>query len=109
MVGFWGTNIGLIGMIGITLVPVGVLQAIESFQNGFWSARSWSFYQQPIVSTLLWLRMFPDSVFIVLGAVPLVAGSLYGLLHLRRTSEIETLQTIEPEERELAGASYSKR
>lgn len=47
MTGFWGLNAGLMGMITLTLVPVGVLQAIESFQNGFWSARSWEFYQQP--------------------------------------------------------------
>ena len=33
MVGFWGLNIGLMGMILVTLVPIGVMQAIESFQQ----------------------------------------------------------------------------
>jgi hypothetical protein len=64
---------------------VGVLQAVESFNNGFWSARSWSFYQQPLINTLLWLRMIPDTVFILFGAVPLVGAAVYGLLHLRKT------------------------
>jgi nitric oxide reductase subunit B len=81
----------------LTLVPVGVLQAIESFQNGFWSARSWEFYQQPVINGLLWLRVLPDSVFIVLGVLPIVAAALWGITHLRRVdsspipeSEIET-------------------
>ena len=65
MAGFWGLNAGLMGMIMLTLVPVGVLQAIESFQNGFWSARSWEFYQQPVINGLLWLRIVPDTVFIL--------------------------------------------
>jgi nitric oxide reductase subunit B len=83
MTGFWGLNAGLMGMILITLVPVGVLQALESFENGFWSARSWDFYQRPIINTLLWLRMIPDTVFIALGVIPIAAAGVYGLLHLR--------------------------
>jgi nitric oxide reductase subunit B len=83
MTGFWGLNAGLMGMILLTLFPVGVIQALESFENGFWSARSWDFYQRPIINTLLWLRMIPDTVFIALGVVPIAAAGIYGLLHLR--------------------------
>ena len=83
MLGFWGLNAGLMGMILMTLLPIGVMQAIESFQHGFWAARSWNFYQQPIVNQLLWLRMIPDTVFIMLGAIPVVAAMLYGMLHMR--------------------------
>jgi nitric oxide reductase subunit B len=83
MVSFWGLNVGLMGMILITLVPVGVMQAIESFNNGFWSARSLEFYQRPAVHTLLWLRMGPDTVFIAVGVLPLVAAAVWGLFHLR--------------------------
>jgi nitric oxide reductase subunit B len=61
-----------------------VLQAIESFQNGFWSARSWEFYQQPVINRLLWLRVLPDSVFILLGVLPIVAAGLWGMAHLRK-------------------------
>jgi nitric oxide reductase subunit B len=83
MVGFWGLNIGLMGMIVVTLFPVGVLQALESFNNGFWSARSLEFYQQPLINKLLWLRVLPDSVFLLAGIVPLVGASVWGLLHMR--------------------------
>ena len=83
MVSFWGLNIGLMGMILLSLVPVGVMQAIESFENGFWSARSLEFYQRPAVQTLLWMRIGPDSVFIALGVVPLVAAAVWGLFHMR--------------------------
>jgi nitric oxide reductase subunit B len=83
MVSFWGLNAGLMGMILFTLVPVGVLQAVESFDHGFWSARSLEFYQQPAVRTLLWLRIVPDTVFIAIGVLPLVAAAVYGLFHMR--------------------------
>jgi nitric oxide reductase subunit B len=84
MTGFWGLNAGLMGMILITLVPVGVMQCLEAFRNGFWSARSWTFYEQPIINKLLWLRILPDSVFLVLGVLPLAAAIAWGCLHLRR-------------------------
>ena len=51
MTGFWGLNIGLMGMIMLTLVPVGAMQAIASFEKGFWWARSYDFYAQPLVSS----------------------------------------------------------
>lgn len=104
MTGFWGLNIGLMGMIVVTLLPIGVLQAIESFDNGFWSARSLDFYQQPIVKTLLWLRMLPDTVFIVLGALPLLAAMTYGLFHMRALrAPAPAPAPAKEEERELVG------
>ena len=105
MVGFWGLNIGLMGMIVITLVPVGVMQALESFRNGFWSARSIEFYQQPAVKRLLWLRIIPDMVFLFAGILPLVGAACYGFLNMRR-AELPADQLIEELEasgRELAG------
>jgi nitric oxide reductase subunit B len=102
MKGFWGLNIGLMGMILVTLVPVGVLQALESFENGFWSARSFEFYRQPVVSTLLWLRILPDTVFIVAGVVPIVVASVYALFHLRPLRAPKPQHPV-VEERELVG------
>jgi nitric oxide reductase subunit B len=94
MAGFWGLNAGLMGMVMITLVPVGALQAIESFDNGFWSARSWEFYQRPVVNLLLWLRMIPDTVFIVAGVLPVVAASVYGLFNMRREVPLEVNESV---------------
>jgi len=90
MIGFWGLNIGLMGMIAITVAPVGVLQAIESFNNGFWSARSLAFYQQPLVNKLLWLRMIPDTIFIVAGVLPVLGAAAWGWMHMRK-AEIPAL------------------
>jgi nitric oxide reductase subunit B len=103
MAGFWGLNIGLMGMIVVTLVPVGVMQAIESFQHGFWSARSLEFYQQPAVRHLLWLRMIPDTVFILAGVLPVLGGAVYGLLHLRGVKQ-ETVAAEAPQSAELVEA-----
>ncbi|MCL4853614.1 MAG: cbb3-type cytochrome c oxidase subunit I, partial [Bryobacteraceae bacterium] len=103
MTGFWGLNIGLMGMIVTTLFPVGVMQALESFRNGFWSARSFEFYQQPLVNKLLWLRMVPDTVFIVVGVLPIAAAAVYGLFHLRALKPMPANLPVEQEERELVG------
>jgi nitric oxide reductase subunit B len=97
MISFWGLNIGLMGMIAVTPIPIGVIQAIESFNNGFWSARSLEFYQQPLVKTLLWVRMIPDTVFIAVGVLPLVAAAVYGLSHLRPVREPEGVAAEEQE------------
>jgi nitric oxide reductase subunit B len=86
MVGFWGLNVGLMGMIAVTLFPIGALQAMESFEKGFWAARSWEFYRQPLINTLLWLRMIPDGIFIAVGALPILAAAVYGFFHLRPAS-----------------------
>jgi nitric oxide reductase subunit B len=89
MTGFWGLNIGLMGMILLTLVPVGGLQAIQSFENGYHWARSAEFLRQPVVVRLLWLRMIPDTVFIVVGVLPILAAALYGYLNMRRVKVVE--------------------
>jgi nitric oxide reductase subunit B len=101
MTGFWALNGGLMGMILITLLPVGVMQALESFRNGIWSARAWEFYQQPAVNRLLWLRILPDSIFIALGVVPLTAAIVWGALHLRKRPVAVMPEPVLIEEEEL--------
>ncbi|MHB1006273.1 MAG: nitric-oxide reductase large subunit [Chloroflexota bacterium] len=88
-VSFWGLNVGLMGMLIITIIPVGVMQLGESYLNGFWSARSLAFYQLPVVNTLLWLRMIPDTVFIVVGVLPLAFAMARGLFRLRQVTVLE--------------------
>jgi nitric oxide reductase subunit B len=110
MIGFWGLNAGLMGMIMITLVPVGALQAIESFQNGFWSARSWEFYQQPLINRLLWLRVIPDTVFIFAGVIPIVAAALWGFLNMRAEKPIsETVPELDPQSKPAVAPVYRSR
>ena len=82
-ISFWGLNLGMAGMILVALLPIGLMQVGESFANGFWSARSFQFYQQPLVYTLLWLRIVPDSVFIAVGVLPLAYFTVMAFFHQR--------------------------
>ena len=61
---FWAMNIGLALMVGLSLLPIGVLQAYASIDTGLWYARSADFLQQPLIQQLRWLRLVGDSVFL---------------------------------------------
>ncbi|MDT3697818.1 MAG: cbb3-type cytochrome c oxidase subunit I [Thermincola sp.] len=71
-VSFWGLNIGLATMFVLTLLPVGFWQLQASFTKGLWYARSPEFYSNPMVQAVGEFRILPDSIIIVLGAIPLV-------------------------------------
>lgn len=64
-IAFWCLNAGLALMIGLSLLPIGLAQAVASVDHGLWYARSAEFLQQPWVETLRWLRIIGDSVFLV--------------------------------------------
>jgi nitric oxide reductase subunit B len=91
---FWGLNAGLLGMVALTLTPVGVLQLQVAASDGFFAARSLEFYNQPVVQALLWLRIVPDTLFIVLGVVPLLLGLLITVRHVRPVAPIELADGI---------------
>ncbi len=65
---FWSINIGLLAMVGISLLPVGLLQTWASVEHGYWFARSAEFLYSPAVQVFKWLRAIGDTVFAV-GAV----------------------------------------
>lgn len=62
--GFWLLNGGLVGMIAISLLPVGAIQAYASITHGLWYARSEEFLQMEILDTLRWVRTAADLIFI---------------------------------------------
>ena len=62
---FYCLNGGLAAMALTTLLPIGVLQGIASVSEGYWYARSPEFIHQPIIHTLVWLRMVGDIIFAV--------------------------------------------
>ncbi len=64
-IGFWGLNIGLLGMALLSLLPVGIWQAIESIGKGMWYARSAELMQQPGMVFLKWMRTPGDVVFAI--------------------------------------------
>ena len=88
-ISFWGLNIGLFGMCAITLTPVGFAQMAYAEAHGFWAARSLEFYNQDHIQLLLWLRMIPDTIFIVVGVLPLLGGLVIGFLNMRPATPIE--------------------
>lgn len=69
--GFWGMNIGLMGMCLLSLLPVGLLQTKASVESGYWFARSSEFMQTDLMQWLRWMRVPGDTIFF-LGAVALV-------------------------------------
>jgi nitric oxide reductase subunit B len=70
--GFWATNIGLMAMVTISLLPVGLMQTWASVEHGYWYARSQEFLQTGAIETFRWLRVIGDTVFAA-GAIALAA------------------------------------
>ena len=66
-IGFWSLNWGLMLMILLSLLPIGIYQAIASLNVGMWYARSAEFLQSAHLQDLRWLRMIGDMIFIIGG------------------------------------------
>ena len=75
-VGYWGLNAGLALMIVLDLFPAGVLQLWDVISNGYWHARRLDYSMSGTFHALEWIRVAGDTVFIVLGAVPIAVGTL---------------------------------
>ncbi len=61
--GFWATNIGLMAMVVLSLLPVGLMQTWASVEHGYWYARSPEFLQSGVIETFRWMRVFGDTIF----------------------------------------------
>ncbi len=68
--GFWATNIGLMAMVTLSLLPVGLMQTWASVETGYWYARSPEFMQTGVMETFRWLRVVGDTIFAA-GAIAL--------------------------------------
>ncbi len=68
---FWLINIGLLVMVTISLLPIGIQQAIASIQHGYWYARSAEFMQTDMMQLLRWLRV-PGDILLAVGELLLV-------------------------------------
>lgn len=79
-VGYWGVNAGLSIMILVDLFPAGVIQLWDVISNGYWHARRLEYSMSGMFHTLEWVRVAGDTVFIVLGALPIAIGAIRPLL-----------------------------
>jgi nitric oxide reductase subunit B len=70
-------NGGLALMVGLSLLPIGLLQAHASATEGLWYARSADFLQLPLLESLRWMRVAGDVVF--LSGVAALAWFVIGL------------------------------
>jgi nitric oxide reductase subunit B len=93
-IAFWTINLGLSFMVILSMLPIGILQAIASIERGTWYARSPEFLQTGTMQFLRWMRV-PGDVLFSLGAV-LLAWFVLGLL------TGHSYQPDGPTERELA-------
>lgn len=82
-VAFWGTNVGLAMMVGMSLFPGGVLQVWDVVEHGYWHARSLEYIGSERSHLIEWLRLPGDAIFILFGAVPLVIASIKGYIGVR--------------------------
>ncbi|GAB6909518.1 nitric-oxide reductase large subunit [Desulfosarcina cetonica] len=99
---FWCMNGGLVLMIGLSLLPIGLMQTWASIEHGLWYARSAEFLQQPIMETLRWLRMIGDTVFLVgVGAlayfvIGLITGWSYQKKEINREASLDSIAKEQP-------------
>jgi nitric oxide reductase subunit B len=71
-VAFWGLNVGLAGMIVLSLLPAGIYQLAAGIEHGLWYARSPAVTGSAFMHAVTWARVVPDLVFDA-GAVALLA------------------------------------
>ncbi|NWH07328.1 MAG: cbb3-type cytochrome c oxidase subunit I [Alphaproteobacteria bacterium] len=83
-VSFWGLNIGLAMMVGLSLLPNGLLQVWDVIANGYRHARSIAHTGSELPKLLEWMRTPGDLVFIFVGTVPLLLSLWFAYLDLLR-------------------------
>lgn len=81
-------NVGLAGMVFVSLLPVGFLQIKDAFYNGYAASRSSSFLKENIVQTLLTWRALPDSIFLI-GVITLLIFCIKAIFNLRKPTHKE--------------------
>jgi nitric oxide reductase subunit B len=84
-------NVGLAGMVFVSLLPVGLIQLKEAYNHGYAASRSAEFLQKDIVQSILTWRAVPDTIFLI-GVVVLLAFSLKALFNLRKPTHKEEEQ-----------------
>jgi len=93
-ISFWGLNGGLALMVVLNLFPAGVLQLWDVLNNGYWHARGQEFLGSRLVSTIEWMRLPADLIFIFLGVAPMFLAVVLGYMSMRATPSPEASQSL---------------
>ena len=93
---FWSMNVGLMAMVGLSLLPVGLAQTWASVETGYWYARSPEFIQSPVLQFFRWLRAPGDMLFTlgILAFVVFIAGLSIGFSLEKRKLPIGALVPV---------------
>ncbi|WP_245203085.1 MULTISPECIES: cbb3-type cytochrome c oxidase subunit I [Staphylococcus] len=81
----WLLNIGLAGMVLVTLLPVGYIQLKDALEHGYWHARLPVFYQQDTVFWLMWGRMPWDLIFTA-GVIILFVITVRAFMYVKKVN-----------------------
>lgn len=81
----WLLNIGLAGMVLVTLLPVGYIQLKDALEHGYWHARLPEFYQQDSVFWLMWGRMPWDLIFTA-GVIILFVITVRAFMYVKKVN-----------------------
>jgi len=63
-------------MVIVDLFPAGVLQLWDAMENGYWHARELEYLMSGTFHLLEQLRIIGDTIFIVVGVIPIVTAIL---------------------------------
>jgi nitric oxide reductase subunit B len=85
----WMLNVGLAGMVFISLLPIGLVQLKLAYEKGYWASRDpETYYGMDIVHNLLLFRAVPDTIFLI-GVVGLVVFCVKVFFNLRKPTHGE--------------------
>lgn len=85
----WMLNIGLAGMVFISLLPIGFVQLKLAYDKGYWASRDpLTYYNEPLVHNLLLFRAVPDTIFLI-GVIALVMFCVKAFFNLRKPTHGE--------------------
>ena len=93
---FWSINLGLMAMVGLSLLPVGLVQTWASVETGYWYARSPEFIQSPVLQFFRWMRVPGDILFTlgIVGFVIFVAGLSLGFSFEKEKAPLGALAPV---------------
>jgi nitric oxide reductase subunit B len=85
-------------MILLSPLPIGFLQTLAAFDQGYWYARSAEFMQAPLLDILRWLRVIGDTLFGIgiFGIALFVLGLKTGWATEQGTSDLPPQGIVPP-------------